>query len=134
VLLRASMQGRKLGYELTPRAVVLPLARIPPTRSRAEAWDLRPSIETRGASLRVAPKGRGMPLVRDPGTASPKTEITVVGGGSYRVEGDPKDVERRILDAARGSIMEIAWFVEAGTGERIGINPECVVALRAINS
>jgi hypothetical protein len=75
-----------------------------------------------------------MPLVGDSGTVSPKTEITVVGGGCYRVEGDPKDVERTILDAARGSIMELAWFVEAETGERIGINPECVVALRAINS
>ena len=28
--------------------------------------------------------------------------------------------------------MELAWFVEADTGERVGINPECVVALRAI--
>jgi hypothetical protein len=36
-----------------------------------------------------------------------------------------------ILDAARGSIMELAWFVEADTGERIGINPECVVLLRS---
>jgi hypothetical protein len=75
-----------------------------------------------------------MPLVRESGTVSPKTEITVVGGGYYRVDGDPKDVERTILDAARGSIMELAWFVEAETGERIGINPECVVALRAIDS
>ena len=59
------------------------------------------------------------------------TEITVMGGERFRVEGDAKDVERAILDAARGSIMELAWFVEAQTGERIGINPECVVMLRA---
>jgi len=75
-----------------------------------------------------------MPLTGDLGRASPKTEVTVLGGGCYRVGGDPKDVERRILDAARGSIMELAWFVEADTGEHIGINPECVVALRAIDS
>ncbi len=75
-----------------------------------------------------------MSLPEDSGRASPKTEVTVLGGGCYRVGGDPKEVERRILDAARGSIMELAWFVEAETGERIGINPECVVALRAIDS
>ena len=54
------------------------------------------------------------------------------GGDRYRVEGDAKQVERMILDAARGSIMELAWMVEAESGERIGINPESVVMLRAI--
>ena len=54
-----------------------------------------------------------------------------MGGERFRVEGEAKDVERAILDAARGSIMELAWFVEAHTGERIGINPECVLMLRA---
>jgi hypothetical protein len=65
---------------------------------------------------------------------STMTEITVLGGERYLVEGDAKDVERLILDAARGSIMELAWFVEAESGERIGVNPECVVMLRAINA
>lgn len=65
---------------------------------------------------------------------SPMTEITVLGGERYRVEGDAKDVERLILAAARGSIMELAWLVEADTGERLGINPECVVMLRAVDS
>jgi hypothetical protein len=59
------------------------------------------------------------------------TEITLLGGDRYRVEGDAGAIERKILDAARGSIMELAWMVEADTGERIGINPECVVMLRA---
>jgi hypothetical protein len=63
---------------------------------------------------------------------STTTEITVLGGDRYRVEGDIRDVERRILDAARGSIMEFAWLVEAETGERVGINPESVVMLRAV--
>ena len=62
------------------------------------------------------------------------TEITVLGGGRYRVEGDVKDVERVILDAARGSLMELAWLVEAETRERLGINPECVVMLRVAGS
>jgi len=65
---------------------------------------------------------------------TPTTEVTVVTGDRYRVGGDAKDVERRILDAARGSIMELAWMADADTGERIGINPECVVALRAVRS
>ncbi len=62
------------------------------------------------------------------------TEITILGGDRYRVEGAPEDVERAILDAARGSIMELAWFLEVGTGERIGINPEHVVLLRVATS
>ena len=37
------------------------------------------------------------------------TEITILGGERHRVEGDAKAVERLILDAARGSIMELAW-------------------------
>mgnify|MGYP001195935400 CR=1 FL=1 len=62
------------------------------------------------------------------------TELTVVGGDRYRVEGDLKDVERQILSAARGSIMEFAWLVEAETGERIGLNPEHVVMVRDVSA
>jgi hypothetical protein len=62
------------------------------------------------------------------------TEITVLGGERYRVEGEAKDVERLILDAARGSIMELAWLTDVQTGEPLGINPECVVMLRGVGS
>ncbi len=62
------------------------------------------------------------------------TEITILGGDRYRVEGTPEDVEGAILAAARGSIMEFAWFEVANTGERIGINPEHVVMLRVLPS
>jgi hypothetical protein len=62
------------------------------------------------------------------------TEIIVSSGDRYRVEGDPAAIERLILDAARGSIMEFAWMVDAETGERVGVNPEYVVMLRAIGS
>jgi hypothetical protein len=48
--------------------------------------------------------------------ATRTTEITVLTGDRYRVEGDPRDVERIILDAARGSIMQLAWLTEAETG------------------
>ncbi len=63
-----------------------------------------------------------------------QTEITLVSGDRYRVDGDPGIVERMILDAARGSIMELAWLVEAETGERLGVNPKCVATLRALGS
>ena len=60
------------------------------------------------------------------------TEITVLTGERCRVEGEAKDVERVILDAARGSIMQLAWLTEAQTGEPLAINPECVVMLRPL--
>jgi hypothetical protein len=58
------------------------------------------------------------------------TEITVVGGDRYSIDGDVKAVEAMILDAARGSLMRFAWVTEAETGERIGLNPEHVVMVR----
>jgi len=61
---------------------------------------------------------------------SPTTEIILAGGIQQRVEGDARDVERAILDASRGSIMELAWLVDAQTGERVGVNPAMVIALR----
>ena len=59
------------------------------------------------------------------------TELTVATGDRYRVEGEPKHVEHLILDAARGSIMQFAWFADAETGEEFAVNPDCVVILRA---
>ena len=58
------------------------------------------------------------------------TEIALVTGERIRVEGGAKEVERKILDAARGSIMELAWMVECETAEPLGVNPEHVVMLR----
>jgi len=66
---------------------------------------------------------------RQPATHT--TEITVVTGDHYRVEGQAKDLERIIVDAARGSIMQLAWLIDAETGHDLAINPEHVVALRA---
>jgi hypothetical protein len=66
--------------------------------------------------------------------ATHTTEITVLTGQRYRVEGDLKDVERIILDAARGSIMQLAWLIDAETRDDLAINPEHVVALRAAGS
>ena len=55
-------------------------------------------------------------------------------GDRYHVEGDAKRVERTILDAARGSIMQLAWLTDAETGGDLGINPEHVVMLRTASS
>jgi len=30
--------------------------------------------------------------------------------------------------------MEFAWFIDVDTGERVGINPDCVVMLRGTGS
>ncbi len=63
-------------------------------------------------------------------SATRMTEITLVTGDRHRVEGDAKDVERTILDAARGSIMQLAWLIEADTRDDLAVNPEHVVLLR----
>ncbi|HJS92703.1 MAG TPA: hypothetical protein VJ741_00470 [Solirubrobacteraceae bacterium] len=60
------------------------------------------------------------------------TEITFLTRERCRVEGEAKDVERLIIDAARGSIMQFAWLTDAEAGEPLAINPECVVMLRAL--
>ena len=62
------------------------------------------------------------------------TEILLATGDSYRVDGEPKEVERMILDAARGSLLQLAWLIEAGTGRQLAVNPEHVAALRAMAS
>jgi hypothetical protein len=61
------------------------------------------------------------------------TEITIVGGDRLQVEGEAKKIESQILAAARGSILEFAWMTEANTGQRVGINPDQVLMLRALD-
>lgn len=63
--------------------------------------------------------------------ATSTTEITLVTGERHCVAGNAKDVERTILGAARGSIMQLAWLVDADTGADLAVNPEHVVLLRA---
>jgi hypothetical protein len=62
------------------------------------------------------------------------TELVLTGGARLRVEGDAKDVEAAILSAARGSLMELAWLTEANSGQRVGVNPDHVLMLRALES
>ena len=58
----------------------------------------------------------------------------MVTGDRYRVDGEAKHVERTILDAARGSLMQLAWLVDADTGADLAVNPEHVVILRAASA
>ena len=69
-----------------------------------------------------------------PPSTTSMTEIVVVTGDTYRVEGEVKQVERIILDAARGSIMQLAWLTESGTRDDLAINPGHVVLIRAARS
>jgi hypothetical protein len=61
-------------------------------------------------------------------------EITLTGGERLRIDGDARAVESAILAAARGSIMELAWMIDAETGQRVGVNPEHVLTLRELDS
>jgi hypothetical protein len=61
------------------------------------------------------------------------TEITLAGGERLRVDGDVHDVESALLAAARGSLMEFAWLTRADAGQRVGVNPEHVLMLSALD-
>jgi hypothetical protein len=63
-----------------------------------------------------------------------RTEITLHGGERHLVEGGAQEIERLILDAARGSILQLAWLTDAETAEPLGINPEYVMTLRPVGS
>lgn len=60
------------------------------------------------------------------------TEVTLVNGDRHRVEGSVDDVEARIVDAARGSILQFARLTDAESGESIAVNPHHVLALRVV--
>ncbi len=61
------------------------------------------------------------------------TEIVLTGGEHLRVEGDAKRVETTIVSAARGSILELAWLTEARTRRAVGLNPDHVLMIRALD-
>jgi hypothetical protein len=62
-------------------------------------------------------------------TASHVTEILVVGGERFHVQGAPDDVESKIVDAARGSMLELVSLAQAESGELIALNPAHIVAV-----
>jgi hypothetical protein len=68
------------------------------------------------------------------GASSALTLVTVATGERYQVDGSPESVEAAIVGASRGSIMQLAWLTEAGTGRSIAVNPLHVVALETAPS
>ena len=56
----------------------------------------------------------------------------MVNGERFAIAGEPLDVDKTIIAAARGSIMQLAWLEEAESGREIGVNPAHVVSLRAL--
>jgi hypothetical protein len=62
-------------------------------------------------------------------TESGVTEILVVGGERFRVQGAPDEVEHKILEAARGSILELVSLADGESGELIALNPAHIVAV-----
>lgn len=60
-------------------------------------------------------------------------EIVLAGGERVRVTGDAKQAETAIVAAARGSILELAWLTESGTARPVGINPDHVLMIRALD-
>lgn len=62
------------------------------------------------------------------------TELTLVTGERYVVNGDTEQVEKSILAAARGSLMQFAWFEVADDPRPLGVVPAQVVSLRAADS
>jgi hypothetical protein len=59
------------------------------------------------------------------------TEVVMITGDRYEVEGEPGTVEATIIGAARGSIMALAWLTDTTSGQPLAVNPEHVVSLRA---
>jgi hypothetical protein len=57
------------------------------------------------------------------------TTVVVVTGERYEIDGSPAAVEEAIVAASRGSIMQLAWVTETGSGRSIGLNPLHVVAI-----
>ena len=56
----------------------------------------------------------------------------MVNGERYMIGGEVLDVEKAIIAAARGSIMQLAWLEEAESGRALGVNPAHVVSLRGL--
>jgi hypothetical protein len=60
-------------------------------------------------------------------------ELLVVGGQRFCVRGTLDEVEARILEAARGSILELVRLTEEGSEDSLALNPAHIVALRIAN-
>ncbi len=58
-------------------------------------------------------------------------EVTLMNGQIIEAEGDVGEVEKTLSDAARSGHARFAWLIERDSGERVGVNPDQVLTLRA---
>jgi hypothetical protein len=63
-----------------------------------------------------------------------RAEIQLVNGTGLTAEASLEEAEKRLSDAARSGQSRLAWFTEAGTNTKVGINPAQVVSLRAADA
>lgn len=59
------------------------------------------------------------------------SDILVVGGQRFCIQGGPDEVEAKVLEAARGSILELVRLTEAESGRTVALNPAHIVAVSA---
>ena len=60
------------------------------------------------------------------------TQLTVLTGEQYEIEGSLDAVEAALVAASRGSIMQLAWLTERKSQSTVGINPASIVSLRPL--
>jgi uncharacterized protein YlzI (FlbEa/FlbD family) len=58
------------------------------------------------------------------------TEIQLADGSRVVVDGEPEEIEARILEASRGAVVEFV-HVRERNGRDLAISPRHVVTLRA---
>lgn len=59
-----------------------------------------------------------------------RIEIGMVSGETLTVDGTVEEVEKLLSDAARSGQSRMAWFHEAGSEQRIAVNPAHVASLK----
>ncbi|HEY7150918.1 MAG TPA: hypothetical protein VH391_04495 [Solirubrobacterales bacterium] len=67
-------------------------------------------------------------------TSPHNTEIRLLSGDVFSVEGSLEQVEKVLSDAARSGQGRLAWFKQQGGGDAVGLNPTHVAAVRVSDS
>jgi hypothetical protein len=60
----------------------------------------------------------------------PTTRLLLATGEKLEVEGESRDVDKRLQNAARSSPGTLAWMHDKVSDEEIAVNPAHVVTLR----
>jgi hypothetical protein len=58
------------------------------------------------------------------------TEIRLLNGDAFMVEGALGEVEKVLSDAARSGQGRLAWFKQRGADDAVALNPAHVAALK----